>query len=89
MPFHLQHELLPSVYYAGLQFFKSNSLQTLFLQEKEKMERKGQAEDATLLFALTHSLTTLLPTTNITSNGFSNHNALCYIVAWPLSNKVI
>lgn len=53
------------------------------------MERKGHAEDATLLFALTNSPTTLLATSNITSNGFSNHNAPCYIVAWPLTNKVI
>lgn len=48
------------------------------------MERKGHAEDATLLFALTNSLTILPATSNITSNGFSNHNA-CVILYPGLS----
>jgi len=92
--FHLQHELLPSAYslLQNFNFFKSNSLQTLFLfqkKNKEKMERKRQAENATLLFALGHSLTALVETSNLTSNGFCNQDALCCIVVWPLSNKII
>lgn len=53
------------------------------------MEIKGQAEHATNLFALEHSLTLLVGTNNLTNNGFCNQNAQCCTVALPLSNKLM